>query len=242
MVGAIQFTRSDPEDADSRSIANSLTIAVPLVLLGMCLTETFAFGQRHDWLWATQLSQVTAWFSIFSVGTLIAARWLGNSGALSMLSRLIYIGTGGLLLLLMATAFGDIVQHGLTVVAEAYSRVLLNPRGLCLLVGAGSLLFGVWEQATSPNRDHNYVTALKLAAPIVLLAMCLLESYAFGQRRDWIWATFVSATGIGLACFAYLTRLVGHRYDMRMSPLTGLSQVFYVGLGCDCDSVSGDAG
>ncbi len=231
LVGAIQFTRSDPEDADSRSIASALTIAVPLVLLGMCLTETFAFGQRHDWLWATQLSQVTAWFAIFSVSTLIAARWLGNSGALSMLSRLIYIGTGGLLLLLMATAFGDIVQHGQTVVAEAYSRVLLNPRGLCLLVGAGSLLFGVWGQATSPNRDHNFVTALKLAAPIVLLAMCLLESYAFGQRRDWIWATFLSATGIGLASFAYLTRLVAHRFDIRMSPLTGLSQVSYVGLG-----------
>lgn len=231
LVGAIQFTRSDPEDADARSIGSSLTIAVPLVLLGMCLTETFAFGQRHDWLWATQLSQVTAWSAIFAVGTLIAARWLGNLGALSMLSRLIYIGTGGLLLLLMATAFGDIVQHGQTVVAEAYSRVLLNPRGLCLLVGAGSLVFGIWGQATSPQRDHNFVTALKLAAPIVLLAMCLLESYAFGQRRDWIWATYLSATGIGLASFAYLTRLVGHRFDIRQSPLTGLSQLFYVGLG-----------
>ena len=231
LVGAIQFTRSDPEDAEGRSIASSLTIAVPLVLLGMCLTESFAFGQRHDWLWATQLSQVTAWFAIFSVGTLIASRWLGNSGALSMLSRLIYIGTGGLLLLLMATALGDIVQHGQTVVAEAYSRVLLNPRGLCLLIGAGSLVFGVWGQATSAKRDHNFVTALKLAAPIVLLALCLLESYAFGQRRDWIWATFVSSTGIGLASFAYLTRLVGHRFDIRQSPLTGLSQVLYVGLG-----------
>ena len=231
LFGAIQFTRSEPADNKGRSIGEVLTTAVPLVLLGMCLNETSAFGQRHSWLWATQLSQVTGWFAIFSVGTLIAARWLGNSGALSMLSRLIYIGTGGLLLLLMATGFGDIVQHGQTVVAEAYSRVLLNPRGLCLVGGAISLLLGIYGQATSPNRDHNFVTALKLAAPIVLLSTCLLESYAFGQRRDWIWATFVSATGIGLASFAYLTRLVGHRFDIRQSPLTGLSQVFYVGLG-----------
>ena len=230
LVGAIQFTRSDPEDTEGRSIASSLTIAVPLVLLGMCLTETFAFGQRHDWLWATQLSQVGAWFSIFSVGTLIAARWLRNSGSLWMLSKLLYVGTAGLLMLLMATTFGDIVAHGQTVVLEAYSRPLLNPRGLCLLGGAISLLLGIYGQANSEKRDHNFVTALKLAAPLVLLALCLLESYAYGQRHDWIWATFVSATGICLAIFAYLTRLVGHRFDIQQSPLTGLSQVFYVGL------------
>ena len=230
LVGAIQFTRSAPEDTDSRSIASSLTIAVPLVLLGMCLTETFAFGQRHDWLWATQLSQVTAWFSIFSVGTLIASRWLSRSAALTMLSKLLYIGTGGLLLLLMATSFGDIVSHGQTVVLEAYSRPLLNPRGLCLLGGAISIVLGVYGQVASAKRDHNFVTALKLAAPLVLLALCLLESYAYGQRQDWIWATFVSATGICLAIFAYLSRWIGHRFDIRQSPLTGLSQVFYVGL------------
>ena len=196
----------------------------------MCLTETFAFGQRRDWLWATQLSQVGAWFAMFSVGTLIAARWLGNSGSLTLLSKLLYVGTGGLLLLLMVTTFGDIVMHGQTVKAEAYSRVLLNPRGLCLLVGAISLLLGVYGQATSEKRDHNFVTALKLASPIVLLALCLLESYAYGQRHGWIWATFVSATGICLAGFASLTRLVGQRFDIQRGPLTGLSQVFYVGL------------
>ncbi len=230
LVGAIQFSRSDSEDTEGRSIASSLTIAVPLVLLGMCLTETFAFGQRHDWLWATQLSQVGAWFAIFSIGTLIAARWLSQSASLTMLSKLLYVGTGGLLLLLIATTFGDIVAHGQTVVLEAYSRPLLNPRGLCLLGGTISILLGVYGQATSPNRDHNFVTALKMAAPLVLLALCLLESYAYGQRHDWIWATFVSATGICLAIFAYLTRWVGHRFDIQQGPLTGLSQVFYVGL------------
>ncbi len=231
LVGAIQFTRSDADDTERRSIGSSLTIAVPLVLLGMCLTETFAFGQRHDWIWATQLSQVTVWFAAFSVGTLIVARWLGNSGSLTLLSKLFSVGTMGLLVLLIATTFGDIVWYGQTMGAEAYSRVLLNPRGLCLLIGAGSLLFGVWGQATSANRDHNFVTAMKMAVPIVLLALCLLESYAFGRGHVWIWASYVSATGICLAIFAYLTRQSGHTIDIQRSPLTGLSQVFYVSLG-----------
>ena len=230
IVGAIQFSRSQAEETENRSIGSSLTLAVPLVLLGMCLTETFAFGQRHEWLWATQLSLGGIWLAVFSVGTLIASRWLREVTKLATLSKLFYIITAGLMLLLLATTGGDAVLHGPTVKAAAWVRPLLNPRGMCLLIGTISMAIGVLGRTTeSRSRDPLFSMAQVLAVPITLLGLCLIETFAFGQRHDWMWASHWSSGGIWLSIFVGGLTLAARRWASERVALRALSQTLTVG-------------
>ena len=231
LIGAIQFSRSASEESENRSIGTSLTLAVPFVLLGMCLTETFAYGRRDGWLGATQLSFAGIWLAVFSIGTLIAARWLQNARKLEMLSRLFYIATAGLILILLGTTFGDAAVQGATISLEAWSRPLLNPRGMCLLIGAISIALGVMGQSTPVGlRDRVFAKVLVLAVPITLLAMCLIETYAYGRRDLWIWASHLSSVGIWLSLFAVGVLFAGRRWVSERVPLTVLSQLLTVGF------------
>jgi|GEM_PF-1709373 len=229
LVGAIQFSRSESEESENRSIGTSLTLAVPFVLLGMCLTETYALGRRSNWLWATQLSLAGIWLAVFSIGTLIAARWLKDVRKLGRLSNLFYLATAGLMLLLLVTTFGDAAAQGPTLKAEAWSRPLLNPRGISLLIGAISLSLGVMGKSTPEcQRDRMFACAMLLAVPITLLAMCLIETYAYGKRDLWIWASHMSSLGIWLSLFAVAVLFASRRWVSERVPLTVLSQLLTV--------------
>lgn len=230
LVGAIQFSRCAPDEHEGRQIGDTLSVAVPLVLLGMCLTETFAYGQRHAWIWATQIVQVTIWLSTFSIGTLIAARKLADSKALTKLAGLFSAGTMLLVLILSICCFGDIVASGSTVMSASYSRVLANPRTLGLLVAAITLVLGAFGHTRSPYRIEDLMEAFKISTPLTVLALCLLECYAFGVRHSWFWAGYVSATGIVLAPLTVLTRWVGVKIDVEPRWTFSTSQFFLVAL------------
>lgn len=230
LVGAMQFSRCGPDEHDGKQIAATLTLGVPLVLLGMCLTETFAYGQRHSWIWATQLAQVTIWLSVFSVGTLIAARKLSDSRPLTLQSGLFFCGTILLAGTMAALSFGDIVGRGQTVTLETYSRVLANPRTLTLFVSGVALALGAFGHSRSLHRDEKLMVALKVSIPLSALMLCLLECYAYGRRDHWIWTAYVSATGIVLALLTVPTRLAGVKLDREPRWVFGMSQFFFVGL------------
>lgn len=230
LVGAMQFSRCGPEEQEGKQIASTLTLAVPLVLLGMCLTETFAFGQRHSWIWATQITQVTIWLAVFAVGTLIAARRLSDSRPLTMQSGLFYFATILLASTLAFTSFGDIVGRGQTLSLETYSRVLANPRTLGLFVAAVSLTLGAFGHARSPHRNESLMAAFKVMIPLTVLMLCLLECYAYGRRDNWFWAGYVSSTGIILALLAVPVRLAGVKLDREPRWIFAMSQFFLLGL------------
>jgi hypothetical protein len=230
LVGAMQFSRCGPEEHEGKQIASTLTLAVPLVLLGMCLTETFAFGQRHSWIWATQITQVTIWLAVFAVGTLIAARKLSDSRPLTMQSGLFFFATILLVSTLAITSFGDIVGRGQTVSLETYSRVVANPRALGLFVAAVVLALGAFGHARSPHRNETLMAAFKISIPLTVLMLCLLECYAYGRRDSWLWAGYVSATGIVLALLTVPVRLAGMKLDREPRWIVAMSQFFLVGL------------
>lgn len=228
LVGAMQFSRCGPDEHDGKQIAATLTVAVPLVLLGMCLTETFAFGQRHSWIWATQMAQVTIWLSVFSVGTLIAARKLSDSRPLTLQSGLFYCGTILLAATLIVCSLGDIVARGQTVTLETYAHVLANPRTLALFVSGVALALGAFGHSRSLHRDERLMVALKVSIPLTALMLCLLECYAYGRRDSWIWAAYVSATGIVVALLTVPTRLAGVKLDREPRWVFAMSQLFFV--------------
>ncbi len=205
VLGANQYLRSESTSTDDRSLATSLTVAVPFVLLGMCLTETFAFGRRHDWIWATHASAIGIWLSLFIVGVLFAGRRITSQRtALLNFSRLLLIGLAAMILLLFFGTLGDWgseVRRGLS---KAWNFAFLNPRGVCYLLAVWAVLVArkFWKQPTPEMPDAEgsrgpilSIDQMGMLAYTIGFLMFTIEVFALGKQRNWGTATSLAITG-----------------------------------------------
>ena len=234
LLGANQYLRSHANTPDDRSLATSLTIAVPFVLLGMCLTETLAFGQRHDWIWTSQVSAIGIWLSLFTVGILFASRRITSQrGPLVNFSRLLLIGQTAIIVMLFFETLGywnSEVRQGLS---KAWSYPFLNPRGICYLLAVWAVLVArkFWKQMTpaepdadrlrSPSLSHDQMGML---AYTIGFLMFTIEVYALGRQRSWGTATSLAVTGTWTA-LALVTICAG--FVKRSAPIRIMALVVF---------------
>lgn len=205
LLGANQYLRSESNGPDDRSLATSLTIAVPFVLLGMCLTETFAFGQRHDWIWASHASAIGIWLSLFTVGMLFVGRRIPSQRlSLMNFSRLLLIGLTGIIGLLFFGTLSDWnaeVRRGLS---KAWDFAFLNPRGVCYLLAVWAVLVArkFWKRSVVEKPDGDSLRGPSLSkdqmgmlAYTIGFLMFTIEVFALGKQRSWGTATSLAITG-----------------------------------------------
>ncbi|MFO1007044.1 MAG: DUF2339 domain-containing protein [Planctomycetaceae bacterium] len=233
-VGAAQYLRSAPDNSDDRSMATSLTLAVPFVLLGMCLTETMAFGQRHNWIWYSHASAIGIWLSLFTVGILFASRRLtAQRIPLMYFSRILLIGQTAIVVLLFLGTLGDWNSEVRSGLSLAWNYPFLNPRGICFLLAVWAFLVArkFWKQPVA-----NHYNADDLHGPLITLdqmgmlayaigfLMFTIEVYAQGRQRSWGTATSLAITGTW-AVLALVT--IGVGFVKRSAPVRIMALVVF---------------
>jgi hypothetical protein len=233
-LGASRYLQSAPENSDDRSMATSLTLAVPFVLLGMCLTETMAFGQRHDWIWPSHASAIGIWLSLFTVGILFASRRLtAQRVPLMYFSRTLLVGLTAIIVLLFLGTLGDWnseVRRGLSL---AWNYPFLNPRGVCFLLAAWAFLVArkFWKHPVVDHRDsenlHGPLISLDqmgMLAYAIGFLMFTIEVYAQGRQRSWGTATSLAITGTW-AVLALAT--IGTGFVKRSAPVRIMALIVF---------------
>lgn len=200
-AGASLFSTRREAETAGWTFGDALTVAVPLVVLGLCLTEVYAFGQRHDWTWAAHWSAVGIGLALVTMGV----RWWGERGETSphpllKLSQLFYAGLAGVVLVLFFGTLSDESAHGRHALEDAWRLPLLNPRGISLgTITIAGVLGWRW---TARDRDaplwlpsHRGVS-LGLFAYIVMFLLLTIEVFAQGKQHSWKTTTSLAITGV----------------------------------------------
>ena len=234
LLGASQCLRSAPDNSEDRSLATSLTLAVPFVLLGMCLTETIAFGQRHDWIWTTHVSAIGIWLSLFTVGILFASRRIASQRVpLMRFSRMLLIGQTAIVVLLFFGTLGDWNSEVRKGLSPVWNIPFLNPRGVCYLLAAWAVLIArkFWKKPVVENPDtgdlHGPLISLDQMAMLAYaigFLMFTIEVYAQGRQRNWGTATSLAIT-VTWATLALVT--IGTGFIKRSAPVRIMALVVF---------------